>query len=293
MNITAELVKELRERTGGGLMECKKALEAVGGDIEAAVKMLRESGKAKADKKSGRIAAEGMIAVVLSPDEKTAIMMEVNCETDFVAKDENFRQFANKVATLGLQAKVNDVDALLALSVGGGENKTVAELRQELVAKIGENINIRRLILVSSANLLAHYVHSGRIGVLVAFKGGDVALGKDIAMHVAASKPVALSAIDLPQDILAQEKAVYLAQVKDSGKPQEIMEKMVQGRLQKFIDELTLLNQPFIKDQEIKVSSLLQKHNAEVTSFVRFEVGEGIEKGKTDFAAEVMAQVKS
>lgn len=290
MAITAELVKELRERTSGGLMECKKALEATSGDIEAAVKMLRESGKAKADKKSGRIAAEGMISVAMSSDQKTAIMLEVNCETDFVAKDDNFKQFVAKVTELGLQAKVTTTDKLLALVAG--ENKTIAELRQDLVAKIGENINIRRMVLVTTSNVLGSYVHSGRIGVIVSYKGGDASLGKDIAMHVAASKPLALQASDLPQDIIAQEKEVCLAQVKDSGKPPAIMEKMVQGRLQKFIDELTLLNQPFVKEPDIKISDLLKKHNAQIESFVRFEVGEGIEKEKCDFATEVMAQIK-
>lgn len=290
MAITAELVKELRERTSGGLMECKKALEATGGDIEAAAKMLRESGKAKADKKSGRIAAEGMIAVAMSSDQKTAIMLEVNCETDFVAKDDNFKQFVAKVTDLGLQAKATTIDNLLALVVG--ENKTIAELRQDLVAKIGENINIRRVVLVTTPNVLGSYVHSGRIGVIVSYKGGDASLGKDIAMHVAASKPLALQASDLPQEVIAQEKEVCLAQVKDSGKPPAIMEKMVQGRLQKFIDELTLLNQPFVKEPDIKISDLLKKHNAQIESFVRFEVGEGVEKEKCDFATEVMAQIK-
>ena len=222
-------------------------------------------------------------------DEKTALIVEVNCETDFVAKDDNFKQFVMKIADAGVKAKVADLSELLALTVDG---KSVTEFRQDLVAKIGENINIRRVKLITTPYTLGSYVHSGRIGVLVAFKGGDVTLGKDIAMHVAASKPLALSEGDLPRDLLEQEKEVYLAQVKDSGKPQAIMEKMIQGKLQKFIDELTLLNQPFVKEPEMKVSDLLKKHAAEVLGFVRFEVGEGIEKEKTDFAAEVVAQVE-
>lgn len=289
--ISAGLVKELRERTGNGMMECKKALEANDGDIELAVKMLRESGKAKADKKASRITAEGMIFIAQSNDNKSALILEVNCETDFVAKDNNFKDFVLLIANLGLQAKTTDVESLLQVPHNG---KTIAELRMDLVAKIGENITIRRVqfIETNSNEILGSYTHSGRIGVIVKMINGNEELGKDIAMHITASKPIAVDVDGLPKDLIEQERSIYLAQVKDSGKPEAIMEKMIQGKLQKFIDELTLVNQPFVKNPEQKISDLLKQHKATVVNFVRFEVGEGIEKETVDFASEVLAQVE-
>lgn len=290
--ISAGLVKELRERTGNGMMECKKALEANDGDVELAIKMLRESGKTKADKKASRIAAEGMIFIAQGNDNKSALILEVNCETDFVAKDNNFKEFVSLIANLGLQAKVTTLDDLLQLTVNG---KTIAELRMDLIAKIGENISIRRIqfIEIDSNEVLGSYTHSGRIGVIVKMINGNDDLGKDIAMHITASKPIAVDVNSLPKDLIEQEKAIYLAQVKDSGKPEAIMEKMIQGKLQKFIDELTLINQQFVKNPDQKISDLLKQQNATVVNFVRFEVGEGIEKETVDFANEVLAQVES
>lgn len=287
MVIAASLVKELRERTGGGYMDCKKALDTANGDLEQAIEILRKSGQIKAAKKAGRIAAEGLIVIKASDDNQTAVMVEVNTETDFVARDQNLVAFANQVAAAALAARCTDVEQLLQLSVAG---KTIALLQQELVAKLGENINVRRQVLMT-APVLGCYVHGSRIGVIVSLAGGDATLGKDLAMHIAANKPQAVSAEDLPQDLLAKEKEIYLAQVQTSGKPPAILEKMVAGRLQKFISETTLLGQPFVKDSEISVTDLLKRANAKVTAFKRFEVGEGIERKTTDFAADVMATV--
>lgn len=287
--ISASLVKELRERTCAGMMECKKALEAANGDIEAAIDAMRKSGQAKAAKKASRIASEGIITVHSAADDKSAIMLEVNCETDFVAKDQNFLNFVNTVAAAGLTAKVTDVDSLLAMVLNN--NLTVAAAREELIAKIGENIHVRRITFMDSPGIVGHYVHGNRIGVLVKLSVADKELGKDIAMHIAASKPMAINPEDLPQDLLAKEKEIFLAQVQSSGKPPAIMEKMINGRLQKFIEESALIKQAFVKDPNVTVGDLLNKANAKVLGFIRFEVGEGIEKKSTDFAAEVMAQI--
>ena len=291
MEITAALVKELRERTGSGMMECKKALTETGGDIEAAVELMRKAGLAKADKKAGRIAAEGMIAAAVSDDGRHGVMLEVNCETDFVAKGDDFATFCAGVARAALDKSPDDIEALLNQPLASGG--TIDQARRELIAKIGENIAIRRFIIVDTADgKLANYLHGTRIGVLVAVNGGDDALGKDIAMHIAASKPVALSADDVPADVVEKEKEIFRAQAAESGKPADIVEKMIVGRVNKFLKEVTLLGQPFVKNPDISVEQLLKEHGAMVSAFSRFEVGEGIEKKSENFAEEVMAQVR-
>jgi elongation factor Ts len=291
MEITAALVKELRERTGSGMMECKKALTETGGDIEAAVELMRKAGLAKADKKAGRIAAEGMIAAAIGKDGAYGAIVEVNCETDFVAKGDDFVSFSAEIAKLALAKRPADVEALANLSLPSGS--TVEETRRNLIAKIGENIALRRLaVLEGAGGKIAAYLHGNRIGVLVAMKGGDEALAKDIAMHVAASKPVALGPDNVPADLIAKEKEIYRAQAAESGKPADIVEKMVSGRVNKFLKEVTLLGQPFVKNPDISVEQLLKERGAAVSAFVRFEVGEGIEKKSDNFAEEVMAQVR-
>lgn len=291
MSITAAMVKELRERTGSGMMECKKALAEVGGDLEAAVALMRKAGLAKADKKSGRTAAEGIVRVCVSDDGKRAAIVEVNCETDFVAKGDDFAGFCDAVANTVLNAEVADVDALLAMPLAGHDG-TVEQVRRELIAKIGENIAVRRFQrFVSDNAAFASYLHGNRIGVLVEFCG-ESDLGKDVAMHIAASKPVCLTAQDVPADVIAKEREIFAAQAQASGKPAAIIEKMVGGRIAKFLGEITLLGQPFVKDPDQTVEQLLKNRNGQVSRFVRFEVGEGIEKAESNFAAEVMAQVR-
>ena len=287
MSITAAQVKELRERTGAGMMECKKALVETGGDMEAAIEHLRKSGLAKADKKAGRVAAEG--AVIQAGDEKHAVLVEINCETDFVAKDENFRGFAEEVA--GLALKADDVDALNAAAMANGHS--VEENRQQLVAKLGENIQVRRLVhLKSEAGVVGSYIHGGRIGVLVSVSGDDVDLARDIAMHVAALNPAYRDVADVPAEAVEKEKEILIAQAADSGKPADIIEKMVGGRLKKHLAEITLTGQPFVKDGDVTVGQLLKSRGAEVEAFERLAVGEGIEKEESDFAAEVMQQAR-
>ncbi len=292
MAVTAAQVKELRERTGAGMMECKKALDATGGDIQSAIEELRKSGQAKADKKASRVAAEGVIVVKTTDDGKQAIMLEINSETDFVGRDENFLAFAEVVSKTALAAKVQDAAALATLTLAGS-SITVDEARQALIAKVGENINVRRVAL-SNANApaIGTYTHSGRIGVIVELDGGTPELARDIAMHIAACKPLVVSPADVPADVVAKEKEIYMAQAADSGKPQDIVEKMVAGKLKKYLDEVSLVGQPFVKDPDVMIASLLNKHRAKVISFVRFEVGEGIEKEKEDFVEAVMAQVQ-
>lgn len=291
VTITADLVKQLRERTGGGLLECKKALESANGDLEQAITILRKEGKIKAEKKAGRVAAEGRIAI--ATDGKHAFMLEVNCETDFVAEDNNFLTFVDELVNLGLQVQAKDLDAFLALSLKS-TNKTVNETREDLISKIGENINIRRLFFMTASgdSIIGSYLHNKRIGVLVNLSADNKDLAKDIAMQIAATKPVAIDEHGLAPEVLAKEKEIFLAQVQDSKKPPEIMEKMIQGRIQKFIDEQTLIYQPFIKNPEVKIQTLLKNAKATVLDFARFEVGEGVEKKKVDFAAEVKAQVE-
>lgn len=291
MEITAALVKELRERTGSGMMECKKALTETGGDIEAAVELMRKTGLAKADKKAGRVAAEGMISTAIGKDGARGAIVEINCETDFVAKGDDFVSFNGEIAKLVLAKQPADVAALGQLPLASGI--TVEETRRNLIAKLGENIALRRLAVLDGAGgKIASYLHGNRIGVLVAMKGGDETLAKDIAMHVAASKPVALGPNNVPADLIAKEKEIYRAQAAESGKPADIVEKMVSGRVNKFLKEVTLLGQPFVKNPDISVEQLLKEHGAAVSAFVRFEVGEGIEKKSDNFAEEVMAQVR-
>jgi elongation factor Ts len=288
--ITAALVKELRERTGSGMMECKKALVEVAGDIEAAVEAMRKSGLAKADKKSDRIAAEGLIAIQVSDCGKRGVILEVNSETDFVAKAEDFIAFIDDLAKLTLAESPADVAALSALSMNGGESVDVT--RQALIAKIGENIQIRRFELIEADGIVGAYRHGDRIGAVVGLTAGDASLAKDVAMHIAASRPQAVSAADLPQALLDKERDIVATQAKDSGKPEAIIEKMVEGRMAKFVNEISLLGQSFVKDPDVTVEKLVSAAGATVTGFTFYEVGEGIEKAEDNFADEVMAQVK-
>jgi elongation factor Ts len=291
MAISAALVKELRERTSAGMMECKKALVETNGDIEAAVEYLRKAGMAKADKKADRTAAEGLIVIETSGDGKKAAMVEVNCETDFVAKDDNFQSFAKEAASIVLNASPADLESLMATKMQNGDS--VQDTIKGLIAKIGENMSVRRFVIMeSSEGSIGSYSHGSRIGVLVDMTGGDTELAKDIAMHVAASKPVCVSAEQVSPDLIEKEKEIFSAQAAESGKPPEIVEKMVSGRINKFLKEITLLGQPFVKDPDSTVEKLLKGKNAAVVAFSRFEVGEGIEKKLDNFADEVMAQVK-
>lgn len=289
MAITAALVKELRELTGAGMMECKKALTENNGDIEASIEWMRKNGMAKAEKKAGRTAAEGLVGVLVEGGK--AVAVEVNCETDFVAKNEEFPAFVNDVAKRILADAPADVEALKALPLNDS-GKTVEEVRQELVARIGENIQVRRFEVAAPASVYGTYSHGGRIGVVVALEGGDEALAKDIAMHIAASRPLCVSEESVPAEVLQKEKDILVDQARQSGKPEEIIEKMIQGRLRKYLAEITLVGQPFVKDPDQTVGKLLKAAGAEVKSFTRLEVGEGIEKEESNFAEEVMAQAK-
>lgn len=293
MTITASLVKELRERTGSGMMECKKALVESDGDIEVAIDNMRKSGQAKAAKKAGRTAAEGLIVIKLSDDGKRGVMVEINCETDFVAMDTNFVSFANAVAERALVSGVDGVEALMELPLHDGEETTVNTAREALVVKIGENMNVRRLERFESAKgRLGSYLHGVRIGVVVDVEGGDEALGRDIAMHVAATNPTCVSEAQVPADMLQKERDIFVAQANESGKPENIIEKMVEGRVRKYLSEITLVGQAFVKDPDITVDKLLTGANATVNGFRRFELGDGIEKRQENFADEVMAQVQ-
>lgn len=291
MAVTASLVKELRERTGAGMMECKKALVETNGDIEAAIENMRKSGQAKAAKKAGRIAAEGVVVAEVSADNKTAAIVEVNSETDFVARDENFVAFANNVAKVALTVATDDVDALLAAEYEAG--KTVETAREELIAKIGENITVRRVKTVTSEGTVAFYNHGGRIGVVSALTVANADLAKDVAMHVAATQPQCIKPDDVPAELVEKEKEIFRAQALESGKPADIVEKMITGRISKFLNEVSLYGQAFVKDPNTTVGKLVAAENADVTQFVRFEVGEGIEKKQENFAEEVMAQVNA
>jgi elongation factor Ts len=294
MAVTAEAVKALRERTGAGMMECKKALVETNGDLEAAAEIMRKSGLAKADKKAGRVAAEGVIAIERSADGRQAAVVEVNSETDFVAREKDFQSFAAAVAGAALAAQPKDLDALNAVKLPSGA--TVEETRRALIARIGENMSVRRFDLVKSETPLAVYLHGTRIGVLVALQGGEEQLGHDLAMHIAAINPQYLSADDVPADQVAKEREIYIAQVaadpKAQGKPAEIVAKMVDGKVRKFLGEITLLGQPFVKDDKLAVGDVLKKANARVARYVRYEVGAGIEKKQENFAQEVMAAVR-
>jgi elongation factor Ts len=294
MSVTAEAVKALRERTGAGMMECKKALVEANGDLEAAAEAMRKSGLAKADKKAGRIAAEGVVVIERSADGRSAALVEVNSETDFVAREKDFQAFAQDVARLALAAQPADLDALLAAKLPSG--KSIEETRRELIARIGENIGVRRFEIVKGAAPLATYLHGSRIGTVVAVEGGDDALGRDLAMHVAAINPTYLSADDVPADQVEKERAIFIAQAaadpKLAGKPQDVLVKATEGKLRKFLGEITLLGQPFVKDDKQTVAQVLKGAGAKVTRYVRYEVGAGIEKKQENFAEEVMAQVR-
>jgi len=294
MSISAAMVKELRERTSAGMMECKKALVEAGGDMEKAIENMRVSGLAKADKKSDRTAAEGAVVFAKSEDGKRLAMIEVNCETDFVVKADDFIGFCDMVANLVLTANTGDIDVLNQTAVASRDGKTLAEVRQELVAKIGENIQLRRAVVMEAdaGGAAGMYLHGSRIGVVASVDKDNAELAKDIAMHVAASKPVCVDESGVPADSLERERSILIAEAKESGKPDEIIEKMVDGRMRKYLAEITLIGQPFVKDPDQTVGKLLSAAGATCTGFTRFEVGEGIEKKVENFAEEVMAQAK-
>jgi len=286
MAVTAALVKELRERTGAGMLDCKKALVETDGDIELAIENMRKSGQAKAAKKAGRIAAEGVILTKVEAGRAT--MLELNCETDFVARDEGFLKFGNELLEVAAANNINDIEALNDADMNGVK---VSEARDALVAKIGENISPRRVINVEGDTLGA-YVHGGRIGVISILTGGDEELAKDVAMHVAAASPQFVKPENVPAEVVEKEKEIQIEIAIQSGKPADIAEKMVAGRMKKFTGEVSLTGQPFVKDPSISVAELLKNNSADVINFVRFEVGEGIEKKTEDFAAEVAAAVQ-
>jgi elongation factor Ts len=288
MTISASMVKDLRERTGAGMMECKKALVEVDGDLDAAAEVLRVSGQAKADKKSSRVAADGR--VVVAQNGSSAVIVEINSETDFVAKDENFLAFTDAVAAAAMASGTTDVAEFAGQDLADG--LTVDAARTELIAKVGEKISVRRIQRVESAGVIASYTHGARIGAVVALDGGDEALARDIAMHVAATNPTCIDESGVPAETLENERRIETEKAQGSGKPAEIIEKMVTGRMNKYLKEITLLGQPFVKDPDISVGKLLSNASATVTSFVRFEVGEGIEKKVENFADEVMKQIE-
>lgn len=291
MAITAALVKELRERTGAGMMECKKALVETNGDIDTAIEHMRKSGLAQADKKAGRTAADGLMVIKTSADGKQAAIVEVNSETDFVAKGDDFINFANAIGDRVLASKPADLDALMAMPLlDGGES--VEDARKAIIAKLGENMSVRRFELLETSGQIASYMHGSRIGVLVDLDGGNESLGKDLAMHIAASRPVCIGEENVSPELIEKEKEIFVAQAAESGKPADIVEKMVGGRIKKFLKEITLMGQPFVKDPDQTIEKLLKSAGAKVNHFVRLEVGEGIEKKTENFADEVMAQVK-
>ena len=291
MSVTAAMVKELRERTGAGMMECKKALTETAGDLDQAIELMRKQGLAKADKKAGRVAAEGRVIVQRDAAGTAAIAIEVNCETDVVSGGDEFQSFAAQVAAAALAGAPADVDGLLALSIEGGQQ--IDERRREMVAKIGENIAVRRFErLARQGDVFGLYSHGSRIGVVVDLKGGDEALARDVAMHIAASRPICISPDEVPAEIVAKEREIFEAQARESGKPEDIIQKMVDGRIRKYLNEVALVGQPFVKDADITVGQRLKQAGAEVMRFVRLEVGEGVEKKTENFAEEVMAQVR-
>ena len=291
MSITADTVKQLRERTGAGMMECKRALVDTNGDLDAAAELMRKQGLAKADKKAARVAAEGILALEKSADGRSAAMVEVNCETDFVAREPEFQGFCADVAKVALASRSASVEALASVALPAGGS--VDDRRRALIAKIGENISVRRLATLDSADHLGAYRHGTRIGALVAVTGGDAALAHDLAMHVAATNPAFLSVADVPAEVVAKEREIETAKALAEGKPADIVAKMVEGRIRKTLNEKVLLGQPFVKDPDQTIEKLLKAANAAVKSFQRFEVGDGIEKKQDDFVGEVMAQVKA
>ena len=288
MSISASMVKELRERTGAGMMECKKALVEANGDLDAAAEILRKSGQAKADKKAGRVAADGRVVVV--KEGNRAIILEVNSETDFVAKDENFIAFAESVAAAAAAAGATDVAGLDGVTLADGN--TVEAARTELITKVGENITVRRLASLENDGPIGFYTHGAKIGAIVGLDGGDDKLARDVAMHVAATNPTCIDEDGVPAEVLETERRILTEQAQDSGKPPEIIEKMIGGRIAKFLKEITLVGQPFVKDPDVTVGKLLSGKGASATAFLRYEVGEGIEKKEDNFVEEVMAQVK-
>ena len=288
--ITAGMVKELRELTGLGMMECKKALTETAGDMKAAEELLRIKSGAKANKAASRVAAEGIVGSFISADGHTGALVEVNCETDFVSKNEDFMAFAKAVAQLVAEQNIQDIDALSAAKLPSGQ--TVEEVRQALIMKLGENISLRRLVRAETSGKLTTYLHGTRIGVMVDSTGGDEQLGKDIAMHIAASKPVCVSKDQVPADLLENERKIFSAQAAESGKPADIVAKMVEGRIAKYLAEVTLMGQPFVKDPDQTVEKLLASKKASVSAFTMYVVGEGIEKKVVDYAAEVAAAAK-
>ena len=290
MVITASLVKELRERTGSGMMDCKKALVESDGDIEAAVEAMRKSGAARADKKASRVAADGAIKVIVTEDRKSAVILEINSETDFVSKDDNFQAFADGVLQVLLEQQPASIEELVKLDIGDGQ--TIEEARQALITKVGENIQVRRFEIVKSVQGVSSYSHGSRIGVLVD-SSATAEMARDIAMHVAAVNPQFVDEKAVPAEFIEKEKGILIAQAQDSGKPPEIIEKMIQGRLKKFLAEVTLIDQPFVKDPDQTVGKLLSTADASISGFIRYEVGEGIEKKVEDFAAEVASQLNS
>ena len=288
MTISASMVKELRERTGAGMMECKKALVEANGDLDAAAEILRKSGQAKADKKAGRVAADGRVVIVREGNRAT--ILEVNSETDFVAKDENFIAFVEAVAAAAAQAGANDIADLEGVTLADG--LSVEAARTELITKVGENITVRRLASLENDGPIGFYTHGAKIGAIVGLDGGDDELAKDVAMHVAATNPTCIDEDGVPAEVLEQERRILTEQAQESGKPAEIIEKMIGGRIAKFLKEITLVGQPFVKDPDVTVGKLLSGKGATATAFLRYEVGEGIEKKEDNFVEEVMAQVK-
>ncbi len=288
MTITASMVKELRDRTGAGMMECKKSLVEVNGDIDAAIELLRTSGQAKAEKKAGRVAADGRIEI--KSNNSDAVILEINSETDFVAKDENFINFSNSIINVLIKNNVKDISMLNESIISDG--KTVEQARTNLIAKVGENISVRRFDRIEGSENLGLYSHGSRIGCIVSLSGGDENLAKDIAMHIAATNPICIDKDDAPRDLVDREKRIFSEQAASSGKPPEIIEKMIQGKMSKFLKEISLLGQSFVKDPDISVENLLKNANASIIQFIRYEVGEGIEKKEENFADEVMKQIQ-
>ncbi len=287
MSISASMVKELRDRTGAGMMECKKALVEANGDMEDAIELLRKSGQAKADKKASRVAADGRVAIAV--DGKKAAIVEINSETDFVAKDENFVEFVEAVSKTALSSDADDVESLSSATLEDG--RTIEAARTDLVTKVGENISLRRFERIKAEDHLGNYTHGARIGALVSMDGGSAELARDIAMHVAASNPLCIDEDSVPADTLERERRIFAEQAANSGKPPEIVEKMVSGRVAKFLKEITLLGQPFVKDPDVSVGKLLQGADAKVNAIIRYEVGEGIEKKEENFREEVLSQI--
>ncbi len=285
--ITAAMVKELRERTGSGMMECKKALTETGGDIEAAIELMRKNGQAKADKKADRAAAEGVL--LIRNDDKFGVIVEINCETDFVTKNQDFIDFSNKVADLAFEKKATNIDDMADITIDGA---SLEEVRKSLIVKIGENISVRRVAGIHANGTIGAYAHGIRIASLVDVEGGNAELPRDIAMHIAASNPVCVDASGVPAELLQKERDIFTAQAQESGRPADIQEKMIEGRIRKYLEEVTLVGQSFVKDPDMTVEKLLKSESATVNSFVRLELGEGVEIVESDFAAEVMEQLK-